>query len=151
MLCASCTPFNLCRRRRKERGPFPLDFLGVRELASTYRGERKKENIMFQQVLSRYTDHALVLLRMVVGLLFMQHGMQKVFGLFGGLPSGPPGATAPLFSLPGVAGILELFGGLAVLTGFFTQPVAFLLSGEMAVAYFMVHAPQGLWPIQNRG
>jgi len=106
---------------------------------------------MFQQVLSRYTDHALALLRIVVGLLFMQHGMQKLFGMFGGLPGGPPGATVPLFSLLGVGSILEFFGGLAILLGLFTQPVAFLLSGEMAVAYFMVHAPQGLWPIQNRG
>ena len=106
---------------------------------------------MFQQALSRYTDHALALLRIVVGLLFMQHGMQKLFGMFGGLPGSPSGATVPLFSLLGVGSILEIFGGLAILLGLFTQPVAFLLSGEMAVAYFMVHAPQGLWPIQNRG
>ena len=105
---------------------------------------------MFQH-LSHYTDHALTLLRIVAGLLFMQHGMQKLLGMFGGLPGGPPGATVPLFSLLGVGSILEFFGGLAILLGFFTQPVAFLLSGEMAVAYFMFHAPQGLWPIQNRG
>ena len=106
---------------------------------------------MFQQFLNRYTDHALTLLRIVAGLLYMQHGMQKLFGMFGGLPGSPPGATVPLFSLLGVGSILEIFGGLAILLGLFTQPVAFLLSGEMAVAYFMVHAPQGLWPIQNRG
>jgi len=105
---------------------------------------------MFQQFLGRYTDHALTLLRIVAGLLFMQHGMQKLFGMLGGFGD-TPGATAPLFSLLGVAGILEFFGGLAVLVGLFTQPVAFLLSGEMAVAYFMVHIPRALWPVQNQG
>jgi len=105
---------------------------------------------MFQQFLSRYTDHALTLLRIVAGLLFMQHGMQKLFGVFGGF-GGTPGATAPLFSLMGVASILESLGGLAILLGLFTQPVAFVLSGEMAVAYLLVHLPRGLWPIQNQG
>lgn len=105
---------------------------------------------MFQQFLSRYTDHALTLLRIVAGLLFMQHGMQKLFGVFGGF-GGTLGATAPLFSLMGVASILEFFGGLAILLGIFTQPVAFLLAGEMAVAYFTAHFPRGLWPIQNQG
>jgi putative oxidoreductase len=105
---------------------------------------------MFGQSLSRYRDLALTLLRIVAGLLFMQHGMQKLFGLVGGF-GGTPGETAPLFSLLGVAGILEFFGGLAILIGLFTQPVAFVLSGEMAVAYFMAHAPRGLWPAQNQG
>jgi len=105
---------------------------------------------MFDQFLSRYTDHALTLLRIVAGLLFMQHGVPKLFGLLGGF-GGTPGATAPLFSLLGIAGILEFFGGLAILVGLFTQPVAFLLSGEMAVAYFMAHAPRGLWSILNQG
>ncbi len=80
----------------------------------------------------------------------MPHGAQKLFGLFGGF-GGQPGATAPLFSLAGVAGVLEFFGGLAVLLGLFTRPVAFVLSGQMAVAYFMVHAPKGFWPLLNRG
>jgi len=102
------------------------------------------------QFLSRYTDLALTLLRIVAGLLFMQHGMQKLFGLLGGF-MGTPGATAPLFSLLGLAGILEFFGGLAILVGVFTQPVAFVLAGEMAVAYFVAHAPRGLWPAQNQG
>lgn len=105
---------------------------------------------MFQETLGRYQEYALTLLRIVAGLLFMQHGMQKLFGLVGGF-AGTPGATAPLFSLMGLAGILEFFGGLAILLGLFTQPVAFILSGHMAVAYFMAHAPRGLWPAQNQG
>jgi len=105
---------------------------------------------MFHQFLSHYTNHALTLLRIVTGLLLMQHGIQKLFGLLGGF-GGTPGATAPLFSLMGVAGTLEFFGGLAILIGLFTQPVAFLLSGQMAVAYFMAHAPRGLWTVLNEG
>jgi putative oxidoreductase len=89
------------------------------------------------------------LLRIVVGLLFLQHGGQKLFGWFGGL--GGSGATAPLGSLMGVAGILEFYGGLLILLGLLTRPVAFLLAGEMAVAYFRQHSPHGFWPIVNHG
>jgi putative oxidoreductase len=85
------------------------------------------------------------LLRVVAGLMFWQHGAQKLFGWLGG-PQVPE-----LVSLRGLAGLLEFFGGILVVVGLFTRPVAFLLSGEMAVAYFMVHAPRGLWPIMNRG
>jgi putative oxidoreductase len=63
----------------------------------------------------------------------------------------PGGGTAPVASLPGVAGVLEAFGGLLFLVGLFTRPVAFVLSGEMAVAYFLAHAPQGFWPVLNQG
>jgi putative oxidoreductase len=87
----------------------------------------------------------LTLLRIVTGLLYMQHGAQKLFGLLGG----PKVAT--LASLLGVAGILEFFGGALIVLGLLTRPVAFLLSGEMAVAYFTVHAPRGFWPIENQG
>jgi putative oxidoreductase len=93
---------------------------------------------------------ALNLLRIVTGFLFMPHGAQKLFGLFGGF-GGQPGAAAPLFSLMGLAGILEFFGGLFVLFGLFTRPVALILSGQMAVAYFMAHLPRGFWPLLNRG
>jgi putative oxidoreductase len=89
------------------------------------------------------------LLRIVAGLMFAQHGMQKLFGWYGGF--GAPGATAPLMSQFGLAGVLELFGGLAILLGLGTRPAAFLLSGEMAVAYFQAHFPHGFWPIQNHG
>jgi putative oxidoreductase len=78
----------------------------------------------------------------------MEHGSQKLFGV---PPPAQGGTVPPLLSLSGVAGILEFFGGLLLLLGLFTRPVAFVLSGQMAVAYFMVHAPQGFWPILNRG
>lgn len=93
---------------------------------------------------------AYTLLRMVVGLLLLQHGGQKLFGWFGGM-GGTPGATAPLLSQMGLAGVLEFFGGIALLVGLFTRPAAFLLSGLLAVAYFQAHQPNGVLPIQNRG
>ena len=89
-----------------------------------------------------------VLLRIVAGFLFMQHGGQKLFGWYGGV-GGPAGGPLPPLMM--VAGVLEVFGGLAVMLGLFTRPVAFLLSGEMAVAYFISHFPKGLLPLQNRG
>ena len=90
---------------------------------------------------------ARALLRVVAGFTFSLHGMQKVFGLFGGLNGG----TAPLGSLLGVAGLLELAGGLLLILGLFTSPVAFILCGEMAVAYFRAHFPHGFLPIVNHG
>jgi putative oxidoreductase len=86
-----------------------------------------------------------LLLRVVAGLMFWQHGAQKLFGWLGG------DQVQNLASLSGLAGVLEFFGGLLIIAGLFTRPVAFILSGEMAVAYFMVHQPQALWPIMNRG
>ena len=86
---------------------------------------------------------SMFLLRVVSGLLFFQHGGQKLFGWFGG------GGDLPTLMM--VAGVLELVGGAAILLGLFTRPVAFILAGEMAVAYFMAHVPGGLWPIQNGG
>jgi putative oxidoreductase len=77
----------------------------------------------------------------------MCHGGQKVFGY----PEAGHAGTPPLSSLPGIAGILELVFGLLVLLGLFTRPAAFILSGEMAVAYFMVHAHKAWWPIHNGG
>jgi putative oxidoreductase len=91
-----------------------------------------------------------VLLRVVAGVLLFQHGGQKLFGWFGGM-GGPPGATVQLMSQMGLAGVLECFGGTAIALGLFTRPVAFLLSGELAVAYFQVHQPRSAWPIQNHG
>lgn len=99
--------------------------------------------------MTRVTQLTHVLLRIVAGVLFMQHGGQKLYGWFGGM--GGAGGTAALNSLMGVAGALEFYGGLAIALGLLTRPVAFLLAGEMAVAYFMSHWPHGLWPIQNRG
>lgn len=89
----------------------------------------------------------LSLMRIIVGFLFMAHGSQKLFGF----PAPSPQGTAELFSLIGLAGFLELVGGGLILVGLFTRPVAFVLSGLMAVAYFMAHAPQGFWPLLNKG
>ncbi len=96
---------------------------------------------------SRWSESMLSILRIVSSLLFMQHGAQKLFGFLA--PTQP--ASHPLLSLMGIAGVLEFFGGLLLALGLFTRPVAFLVAGEMAVAYLMVHAPKGFWPIQNRG
>ena len=90
------------------------------------------------------------LLRVVAGLLFFQAGSMKMLGWFGGMP-GQPGSTAPLMSQIGIGGVLEFFGGLAIMLGLLTRPVAFILSGEMAVAYWQFHAPNGAWPILNHG
>jgi len=89
------------------------------------------------------------LLRVVAGFLFMHHGGQKLFGWFGGVP--PGGGAVPLWSQAGIGGALEFFGGLLVLLGLFTRPAAFVLAGEMAVAYFQFHQPRGAMPIQNHG
>jgi len=85
------------------------------------------------------------ILRIVVGFLFMTHGGQKLFAWFG--------ADQPveLLSRMGVAGVLEFLGGSMIMLGLFTRPVAFILSGQMAVAYFWIHLQQGLWPWANRG
>ncbi|MGH8174465.1 MAG: DoxX family protein [Rhodanobacteraceae bacterium] len=95
---------------------------------------------------SKWSPVLLSVLRIVAAFLFMQHGAQKLLGF--------PGAgdhKAELMSLMGFAGVLELFGGGLLLLGLFTRPVAFILSGQMAFAYFMVHAPQGFWPALNGG
>lgn len=94
--------------------------------------------------LDPYREHLQGILRIVTGLLFMQHGAQKLFGVLGG-------TQVELMSLMGLAGVLEFFGGLLVAVGLFTRIVAFILSGEMAAAYFMAHLPQGFWPIENGG
>ena len=95
---------------------------------------------------AQWTPRLLSALRIITGFLYLAHGSQKLFGF---PPSPPPGA--PLLSLIGVAGLLEFFGGLLILLGLFTRPVAFILSGQMAVAYFMAHAPRGFWPVINQG
>ena len=96
----------------------------------------------------RWTGIVLSLLRIAAALIYMQHGSQKLFGF---PPSGNAGAPFNLFSQNGLAGVLEFFGGMLVLIGLFTRPVAFILAGEMAVAYFQVHAPRAFLPIVNRG
>jgi putative oxidoreductase len=90
------------------------------------------------------TGYALAAMRFVAGFLFLFHGLQKIFGLFGG-------QLAPLGTLRWAAGMIELVGGTLVALGVFTSPVAFICSGEMAAAYFIAHYPRGFWPIQNGG
>ncbi|MBU3825030.1 MAG: DoxX family protein [Candidatus Oceanisphaera merdipullorum] len=85
-------------------------------------------------------------LRIITAFLFIQHGTQKMFGF-----PAPQRAPFELFSLMGAAGVLEVVGGLLLLIGLFTRPVAFVLSGQMAFAYFMVHAPTSFWPLLNNG
>ncbi len=92
----------------------------------------------------RYAPTTYALFRIVIGFLFLCNGLQKMFGLFGG-------PAAPMGSLPGVAGIVETICGLLVMLGLVTKLAAFLASGEMAVAYFLVHQPLGALPIENMG
>ena len=97
---------------------------------------------------SSFEPYALSLLRIVVGFTFSLHGYQKLFGLFGGIGHG---RAVPAASLLGAASILEIIGGALIFLGLYTRPVAFILCGEMAVAYFQQHALHGLWPISNGG
>ncbi len=90
------------------------------------------------------------LLRVVSGLMFMQAGGMKILNWFGGVPA-EFGGHPPFMSQVWIGGVLELVGGAAIMLGLLTQPVAFILSGEMAVAYFQFHQPNGFWPIQNHG
>lgn len=102
-----------------------------------------------ERFLGPYSPYLFALMRIVVGFLFACHGAQKLFGVLGGL--GQPGATAPLFSLMGLAGIIELCGGLLIMVGWLAGYVAFIASGQMASAFFMGHFPRGVWPIENNG
>ena len=99
------------------------------------------------QTLSRYQPIVLSLLRFYVGLSIMQHGTGKILGF----PVVPSFANTQIGSLSGIGGLIELFGGLLFLLGLFTRPVAFLLAGFTAVAYFMVHAPKSFFPVVNGG
>lgn len=83
-------------------------------------------------------------LRVIAGLLFAQHGAQKLFGVLGS-------TQRDLFTQAGLAGVIEFFGGLLLAAGLFTSPIAFVASGEMAWAYFQQHAPRGFWPVLNGG
>jgi putative oxidoreductase len=95
-------------------------------------------------ILGRFSETLYALFRIVAGLLFACHGAQKVLGAIGG-------QKMELVSKMGLAGVIELVGGVLILIGLFASWAAFLASGEMAVAYFTVHAPQGFWPIENGG
>jgi len=98
-------------------------------------------------MLSNFAPYLLSLLRIVAALLFLEHGTQKLFGF----PPGQPYTGFPNFSLLGIAGMLEVAGGILLLLGLFTRVTAFILCGEMAVAYFRAHFPRSLYPINNLG
>ena len=95
--------------------------------------------------LNNWSPRVLSVLRIIAGFLMLSHGSQKLFAF------PPPEKVAPASALMTFAGILELGGGILILIGLFTRPVAFVLSGLMAVAYFMAHAPGGYLPLVNKG
>ena len=97
--------------------------------------------------LAHYEPQFRSLFRIMAAFTFSLHGWQKLFGAFGGLG----GHTPPLASMLGLAGLIETVGGLFMMLGLLTRPVAFLLSGEMAIGYFRTHAPRGFWPLVNGG
>ena len=94
--------------------------------------------------MNQFRNLSFNLLRIVSGFLLLQHGLQKTFALLGS-------DGVALMSRSGFAGVLEFTGGIALIVGLGTRPVAFVLSGLMAFAYFLAHAPRGFWPIQNGG
>jgi putative oxidoreductase len=98
------------------------------------------------RILDLWTPRILSVVRIMVALLFLEHGTQKLLGF----PAGSNPMPA-MFTLSWTQGVIELVGGLLLTIGLFTRPVAFVLSGDMAVAYFMAHAPQNFFPIINRG
>jgi putative oxidoreductase len=97
--------------------------------------------------MSAWTSSLLSVLRSIAGLLITMHGTQKLFGF----PAAMPGGSAELTPLMMAAGVIEFAGGVLLLLGLLTRQAAFILSGEMAVAYFKTHAPQGFWPLMNGG
>jgi len=97
--------------------------------------------------LQRLAPYALAVLRIVAALLFIEHGTQKLLGF----PPPAGGSLPAAFTLSWTAGVLELFGGALLLLGLFTRPVAFVLSGQMAFAYFLAHAPRNFFPALNGG
>ena len=98
-------------------------------------------------LLDTWAPRALAVLRIVAGLLFIEHGTQKLFAF----PAAPPFPLPAAFSLLWIGAILESIGGLLVVLGLFTRPAAFIICGEMAVAYFLFHAPRSFFPVINMG
>jgi putative oxidoreductase len=99
---------------------------------------------MFEKFFKQGGDYFYFVFRLFVGLLFYQHGMQKLFGLFGG-------HAVPIVGFLGLAAVIEFAGGLAITFGFFTRLAAIIAAVEMVVAYFTVHLPKGIIPIVNKG
>ncbi len=102
---------------------------------------------IMSEILAAWTPRALSVLRIIAGLMIIEHGMAKLIGF----PSVPAFAKLQPLSLLGAAGFIELVGGALVIIGLFTQPICFVIAGEMAVAYFMSHAPKSFYPLLNGG
>jgi putative oxidoreductase len=111
-------------------------------MATIYAGEHVSHKAAYAG-LEKWRPQALSILRIIIGLLFLQHGLQKYFGF----PSAGPQMTTLLYA----QGIIEIVGGVLLTLGAYTRPVAFILSGDMAVAYFMAHFPRGFFPASNGG
>jgi putative oxidoreductase len=97
--------------------------------------------------LAKHEPQLRSILRIMAAFTFSLHGWQKFFGMFGGIG----GHSVPVNTMLGAAGLIETVGGALMMLGLFTRPVAFILSGEMAIGYFRTHAPQGFWPLKNGG
>jgi putative oxidoreductase len=113
--------------------------------------QEKETSMSAPMIVTRWSAWApqlLSVLRIVAAFVFIQFGTMKIFGFPIAMPEG---GTASLTSQVGIGGLLEVVGGALLLVGLFTRPVAFILAGEMAVAYFQFHAPQSFWPIVNQG
>lgn len=108
-------------------------------------GDTNAQEVYMFDRLSAYAPQALAVLRIVTALLFILHGTQKIIGF----PASD--MTPPLMSLFGLAGIIEIIAGILILVGFYTRPAAFVASGEMAVAYWLAHAPSSVFPAMNGG
>ena len=106
---------------------------------------------IFEPARPVWTGRMLSVFRIVAGLMFVSYGTMKLFGYPPPPPMPTPMPPIPLFSQMGIGGMLETVGGLAILLGLFTRPVAFVLAGEMAVAYFQFHFPQAFFPVTNNG
>ncbi len=107
---------------------------------------------MLQNILTKWsawTPHFQAILRIAAAVMFIMSGTMKLFAFPGPVPVGD--GTVPLMSQVGIGAVLEVFGGALMLVGLFTRPVAFILAGEMAVAYFQFHAPMSVWPTINGG
>lgn len=113
---------------------------------SEYQSKNSMTPLLGHQM-KAYEEQIYFVFRVLIGFLFIPHGLQKLFGLFGGIDGS--GSTAPLISMYGAAGIIELVGGLLIVVGILTRLIALIAAGQMVVAQFIAHLPEGIVPIQN--
>jgi len=124
---------------------FRAQFVFLMEVRAAWRGDRGDDSVTDDSLPARLAPTVLSILRIVAALLFIEHGLSRLFGYPSPLP------TPPLFTLYWFAGVIELAGGMLLMLGLFTRLAALIMSGEMAFAYFLSHAPNGFFPILNRG